>query len=436
WHPDGGSLLAAPGPEGEVALYERLSWQPAGLLSGAHSGRVGAIRFSPNGLYCATAGAADQAVAVWDMERRQVLAKKTLAGAAAALAWHPAGNALALLTEEGELALWEDVIQGENLPGPCENLEARVRAAVEAQNAMDAEAAEASDADEEGNEEEDEEENEEGNEEGEERFEKTSLPLARRAARRAVSDPALAHRPLQPGAFATPPGYARLAPAYLCFNGVGSVVRRPQEDHAVVEVAFHDTSKHRKRLPLISDFLGFGLATLGDKGVLLASRWTSEAAATVQFKPFDAWSSNAEWSATLEHKEHPVSLALGSSFCAVLTSNSRLLLLSLGGLQLASWELPGRGLSLAASGQSLAAFSIQAGQAQPVVELFDVGSRRRLLQTSVPLSRGASVTWAGFAADEEPEERGSRFAAAPPLAVHDSKGVLRVLRPSQGAWAG
>lgn len=183
----------------------------------------------------------------------------------------------------------------------------------------------------------------------------------------------------------------------------------------------------------------------------------------MQFKPFDAWSSNAEWcapeqarsenalslpeasarvhlprcrSATLEHKEHPVSLALGSSFCAVLTSNSRLLLLSLGGLQLASWELPGRGLSLAASGQSLAAFSIQAGQAQPVVELFDVGSRRRLLQTSVPLSRGASVTWAGFAADEEPEERGSRFAAAPPLAVHDSKGVLRVLRPSQGAWAG
>ena len=49
WHPDGGSLLAAPGTDNDVVLYERMSWEAAFNLSGQHSGDVSLLAFSKNG---------------------------------------------------------------------------------------------------------------------------------------------------------------------------------------------------------------------------------------------------------------------------------------------------------------------------------------------------------------------------------------------------
>lgn len=49
FHPDGGVLLAAPSPGGDVVLYERLSWDESCSLTGQHDGDVDAVAFSPNG---------------------------------------------------------------------------------------------------------------------------------------------------------------------------------------------------------------------------------------------------------------------------------------------------------------------------------------------------------------------------------------------------
>lgn len=49
WHPDGGSLLAVPGLENDVSLFERLSWSVALSLKGPHSAAVNLVSFSPNG---------------------------------------------------------------------------------------------------------------------------------------------------------------------------------------------------------------------------------------------------------------------------------------------------------------------------------------------------------------------------------------------------
>lgn len=49
WHPDGGALLAAPGTEGDVVLYERMSWDAAFSLGGQHAGAVSLVAFSKNG---------------------------------------------------------------------------------------------------------------------------------------------------------------------------------------------------------------------------------------------------------------------------------------------------------------------------------------------------------------------------------------------------
>ena len=37
---------------------------------------------------------------------------------------------------------------------------------------------------------------------------------------------------------------------------------RAEEDHSVVEVAFHNTALHRKRVPLLTDFYHFSMAAL------------------------------------------------------------------------------------------------------------------------------------------------------------------------------
>ena len=56
WHPDGGSLLAAPGTDHDVVLYERMSWEAAFALAGQHTADVSALAFSRNGARVATLG--------------------------------------------------------------------------------------------------------------------------------------------------------------------------------------------------------------------------------------------------------------------------------------------------------------------------------------------------------------------------------------------
>ena len=51
WHPDG-SLLAVPGCDNDVTVYERLSWEPTFSLAGQHSAPINAVCFSPDGACC------------------------------------------------------------------------------------------------------------------------------------------------------------------------------------------------------------------------------------------------------------------------------------------------------------------------------------------------------------------------------------------------
>jgi hypothetical protein len=52
---------------------------------------------------------------------------------------------------------------------------------------------------------------------------------------------------------------------WLAYNAVGCVSSRAEEDHAVVEVAFHNTALHRKRVPLLTDFYRFSMASLSEQ---------------------------------------------------------------------------------------------------------------------------------------------------------------------------
>lgn len=121
WHPDGGSMLAVPSTAGGIQLIERLSWEASDTLEG-HSDHVNLLTFSKNGLYLASASK-DGSLILWDVVNRAQMKKKLLAGAATGLAWHPSENSLAIITEDGELAVWSDVVPSD-LPGPCVDVDA------------------------------------------------------------------------------------------------------------------------------------------------------------------------------------------------------------------------------------------------------------------------------------------------------------------------
>lgn len=83
----------------------------------------------------------------------------------------------------------------------------------------------------------------------------------------------------------------------------------------VLQVDFHDTSKHRG-VPLFSDYYGITLAALGDRGALYAAPANASGDAVpalVLYRPFEQWAANSDWSAPLPAGEEVVAIAAGEA---------------------------------------------------------------------------------------------------------------------------
>jgi chromosome transmission fidelity protein 4 len=222
---------------------------------------------------------------------------------------------------------------------------------------------------------------------------------------------------------ATPGGEGR--PRFLAYDLLGAVVSRPVGDHASIEVTFHDTAKHRRRIPLFADYYGLSLAALGERGVLYAAPAAGAPGAAagtpamLVYRPFDAWAANAEWSVALPAGEEAACVAVGDGFAAAATSARLLRLFTPSGLQSFLLTLPGAPVALAAAGGALAAVwhagpPHAEGEAQNLAfAVYDVPSQSRVAAGPLLLSERSTLTWLGFTADGL-------------LAAADSAGVLRV----------
>jgi chromosome transmission fidelity protein 4 len=77
---------------------------------------------------------------------------------------------------------------------------------------------------------------------------------------------------------------------FLCYNMLGSVTSAGESgsDFNVIEMAFHDTSR-RGRVPTITDYHGYDVAVLGERGCALASPGSKDGgAATVFYRPYES----------------------------------------------------------------------------------------------------------------------------------------------------
>ncbi len=78
------------------------------------------------------------------------------------------------------------------------------------------------------------------------------------------------------------------------------------------QVVFHNSGRMRGRVPLLTDYYGFTLGALGDRGALYASPASSVVpAAMLVFRPFEQWAAHSDWSAALPEGEEVLCLASG-----------------------------------------------------------------------------------------------------------------------------
>lgn len=419
WHPDGGQLVAVPKGDGSISLYERLSWEETDELAGGHDGPVHCVAFCPNGLYLASS-AEDSKVVVWDVNEKRILEVCELPGNACGLAWHPKDNCLVCVTEGGDLVEWDQVIS-DGLLGPGD----AVDDGGIAENGPD----------------EDLKDNEYGSDldRNDDTFvvdDDDGMLTVPKKKRVHVEDPGVERhmkrfhsasaappqQPFQPGSTDLVMGRR-----YLSYNSLGCITLRSESDHNIVEVNFHDTAIHRRRIPLLNDFYGFTMGTLGTEGALYASPSSDHSPSTVVFRPFEPWSANTDWTVGLPQGEEACSVAVGDSFCVVANNLRMIRLFTLAGLQTNVISTPGDIVCVFAQDD---AFGVVYHAGNPTtegdqildVQTYQFSSGKKEIETRVCLSSAAQLAWIGFT-DEHA------------LATYDSEGILRVFSPDfGGSW--
>eukprot|EP01018_Ginkgo_biloba_P014897 Gb_40172 [translate_table: standard] len=245
-----------------------------------------------------------------------------------------------------------------------------------------------------------------------------------------------------------------------------------------MQVDFHDTGKGF-RVPSMTDYFGFTMASLSENGSVFASPQKDEKnPSTLMYRPFSSWANNSEWSMRFPIEEEVKAIALGSGWVAAVTNLNYLRIFSEGGLQeqgflpflvcnnvslpisgqvgwLCEIEIPDLFATNASYDKLVARVCILSQKFVlcldgPVVTaaghenflavathasnpflsgeqvldfaLFNVSDKTRNLTGRLPLSPGSHLTWLGFS------EEGL-------LSSYDSKGILRVFtKDYNGCW--
>src|SRR3990167_4891338 len=130
---------------------------------------------------------------------------------------------------------------------------------------------------------------------------------------------------------------------YLCWSLMGMITSTNEDTHHSIEITLNDVSKSKPKR--MTDHFGFTKAAIGESGAIFASSPIVSSRktipATIYFRPFEAWTSQSEWSFQLDENENPLGVAIGSHFVAIATDLMFVRIFTLGGIQVNIFSIPG-----------------------------------------------------------------------------------------------
>ena len=109
WSHDGIHLAIPGGRVDDVIVLIRDEWSADFALSGAHSGSVDVVAWSPNAKYMLT-GCNQNEIYLWDMKTRETIAKYDCESQIMALRWATSKNLFAVLDFDGRYAACQDAV--------------------------------------------------------------------------------------------------------------------------------------------------------------------------------------------------------------------------------------------------------------------------------------------------------------------------------------
>ena len=109
WSHDGSHLAIPGGRVDDVIVLIRDEWSADFALSGAHSGSVDVVAWSPNAKYMLT-GCNQNEIYLWDMKTRETIAKYDCESQIMALRWATSKNLFAVLDFDGRYAACQDAV--------------------------------------------------------------------------------------------------------------------------------------------------------------------------------------------------------------------------------------------------------------------------------------------------------------------------------------
>ncbi|GAB4860926.1 Protein ENHANCER OF LHP1 1 [Ancistrocladus abbreviatus] len=450
WSPDG-ELLSVPGIKNDVVMYDRDTAEKLFSLRGDHAQSICFLSWSPNGKYLATSSL-DKQVLIWDIEQRQDIDRQKFDERICCMAWKPTGNALAVIDVMGKYGVWESVIPS-SMKSPIEDIPSSQLRNCNGLLLFDEDEKEPSAS---------------GSlsDLAEDSHGESVPPSRKRLRKHSFSvdnsdedindqsdippsielrtNPSRVHKEgldveieeskggmvytrhklqeaFQPGATPMQPGTR----SFMCYNILGSITTIQHDGYSHVEIDFHDTSQG-PRVPPMTDYFGFTMASLNENGSVLANpRKGEKHLSTLMYRPFKSWANNSEWSMRFE--EEVKAVALGTAWVAAVTSFNFLRIFTEGGLQRYVISLDGPVVTAAGFRDELAVVT-HASQPLPCNDqmlefrVFSISNGTQPLRGCLPLSPGSYLKWFGFSEEGQ-------------LSSYDSKGILRLYTEQfGGSW--
>ncbi|EPS71032.1 hypothetical protein M569_03722, partial [Genlisea aurea] len=446
WSPDG-EMLAVPGLRNDVVVYDRDTAEKLFYFRGDHSEPICFLSWSPNGKYMATSGL-DKQILIWDVDKKQDIERQKFGECISSMAWKPHGNALAVIDVTGKYGIWEVVVPV-TMKSPTENIPSLSSKTGNGFLLFTEEEPSASPDVSETN--------------VDDSFDEIELPKRKRIRKNAIhsddweeedrvhvlegtnkveSHKMAKHRlngkrstsgletvitssrhqmqeAFQPGCTPTQPGKRH----FLCYNMIGCITAMEHEGYSHIEIDFHDTSIG-SRVPAITDYFGFTMASLNDNGCAFANPAKGEKhMSTLTYRPFRSWANNSEWSMRFEEEEVKA-VALGSAWVAAVTSLNFLRIFTEGGLQRYIMSLVGPVVTAAGYKDQLAIVShvspcLPTNEQMLEIRVLNISQGTESMRGPLPLTPGSCLSWFGFSEEGQ-------------LSSFDSKGVLRVFTSQYG----